>query len=369
MKSITHITTVHPRYDTRIFLKECNSIKENYKIVNLIVADGLGNEVKNGVNIYDIGKPKNRLIRMLFYTKKAYMVAKKMSSSIYHIHDPELVFSGLKLKGAGERVIFDAHEDLPKQLKSKPYLNGFLRTTLSMLASITEKYTLKKYTMLVGATPSITSKLKKINSNAVNINNYPILGELDNNTKWSSKRNEVCYLGGITRIRGIVQLIKAMEYVEDDIKLNLVGGFSENGLIEELKQERGWEKVNYLGVLSRKEVSKILARSKGGIVTFLNVPNHIESQPNKMFEYMSSGIPVIGSNFPLWKEILEKHKCGLTVNPEDPKAIAEGIMQLIRNDDQSKEMGENGKKIVNIIYNWSAESKKLINAYKVILSQ
>src|SRR5690606_29093775 len=114
MKSITHITTVHPRYDTRVFIKECRSIKRRGLDVNLIVADGLGDEIKDGINILDIGKPRNRLIRMIAYTRKAYVLAKKLNSNIYHFHDPELLMLGVKLQNRGKKVVYDVHEDVPK---------------------------------------------------------------------------------------------------------------------------------------------------------------------------------------------------------------------------------------------------------------
>jgi glycosyltransferase involved in cell wall biosynthesis len=60
------------------------------------------------------------------------------------------------------------------------------------------------------------------------------------------------------------------------------------------------------GFVNREEAKQIMAESKAGIVTFLPLPNHINAQPNKMFEYMSASLPVICSDFPLWNSIVEK---------------------------------------------------------------
>jgi len=158
--------------------------------------------------------------------------------------------------------------------------------------------------------------------------------------------------------------VKALEFV--DIRLDLAGEIPE-GFKQELQKEIGWSKVNELGYIDRKQSLKVKSESIAGVVTFLALPNHINAQPNKIFEYMASGIPVIGSNFPLWKEIIEDNNCGICVDPTEPLKIAEAIKYLQENPDAATEMGENGKKMVLEKYNWQAEEKKLINFYLNIL--
>jgi len=89
--------------------------------------------------------------------------------------------------------------------------------------------------------------------------------------------------------------------------------------------------------------------------------------PNKIFEYMIAGLPVIASNFPLWKEIVEGNNCGICVNPLDPKEIANAIKYLIDHPDEARAMGENGRRSVLEKYNWEKESEKLIRLYEEIL--
>lgn len=92
-------------------------------------------------------------------------------------------------------------------------------------------------------------------------------------------------------------------------------------------------------------------------------PNYVDAQPNKMFEYMSAGLPVIASNFPLWKEIIEGNQCGICVNPLEPKEIAAAIDWLTQNPEAAEQMGKNGRKAVEEKYNWQNEEEKLINLY------
>ena len=124
---ITHLTSVHPRFDTRIFHKMCSSLVEHGSIVNLIVADGKGDEVNNGIRITDVGTFKNRLIRINLAPKQIFDKAVTLNSDIYHLHDPELIPIGLKLKKLGKKVIFDSHEDIPQQIMSKSYMYPSVR--------------------------------------------------------------------------------------------------------------------------------------------------------------------------------------------------------------------------------------------------
>ena len=367
MNKISHLTSVHSRKDTRIFIKMCSSLASNNFRVNLVVSDGLGEEVKNGVCIFDVGKvPSGRLSRMLKVTKKIYLKSLELDSDIYHIHDPELIPVGLKLKKHNKKVIFDAHEDLPKQLLNKPYLNLFMRFILSKVFSLYERVVCPKFDAIITATPFIRDKFLKINVRSVDINNFPLLDELENGREWGQKKDEIAYVGGISKIRGIIEVIDAMSFTEN-IRLNLIGEFNEKNIEKSVKKHCGWSNVNELGFLSRQEIKGVLADSKLGLVTFLPLSNHIEAQPNKMFEYMSAGLPVVSSNFSLWREIIEGNECGICVDPSDSKAISSAIQYIFDHPVEAKRMGENSRRAIENRYNWTIEENKMLKLYRGLL--
>ncbi len=363
-KKICHLSSAHPRYDIRIFMKMCSSLAESGLATNYVVADGKGDECKNGVSIHDVGSAKSRLSRIFGSSKAVYRKALALDCDLYHLHDPELWPYAYFLRKKGKNVIFDAHEDFPKALLSKYYLNKVSAHILAFLAATVEKFVCSRLDHVIGATPSITKKYSFLNR-ATNINNYPILGEFAPHSDKSEER-EIIYLGEISQIRGIKQIVQSLEHLEG-VRLNLAGTFVDQGFRRELESIEGWKKVKYWGHVDRTQARNLLSRSSVALVTFLPEPNHLDSQPNKIFEYMSAGLPIVLSDFPLWNEIAEKHECGVCVDPKDPNRIAHAVGQLLDHPTDAKKMGLNGKNAIKNIFNWKAESVKLIKLYDEVL--
>lgn len=361
---ICHLTSVHRRHDIRIFHKECISLASTYKTY-LIVADGHGNSTVEGVTICDAGlKNKNRLLRFAITTRNVYRLAKATNSDLYHFHDPELIPIGLILRWHGYRVIYDIHEDVPRDILSKDYL-GLLKKPISFMFERLENFSARYMSGLITVTSHLEQRFLQENSRIITINNYPRVNELVNITPSEKKVQNVAYVGSVSRIRGLLELVQSLRYTQ--VKLEIAGDFVSAEFEEQLKNLPEWSKVIHHGHVDRGEVKKILGRALAGIVTIYPEPNHLNSQPIKVYEYMSAGIPVIGSDFPAMRNILEKNNCGLWVDPFDPQAIGEAINFIVSNPVTSQRMGQQGKLAVATHFNWECEEKKLLHFYKNIL--
>jgi glycosyltransferase involved in cell wall biosynthesis len=313
-----------------------------------------------------VGRVGGRLNRIFATTRRVFDKAVALDVDIYHLHDPELIPIGLALKRRGKMVIFDSHEDVPRQLLSKSYLGPISRQVMSKSFAILERYACSRFDGIIAATPFIRDTFLQINPCTVDVNNFPMSGELASDGKEHNKSSEVCYVGGISAIRGIRELARAGQILRSPAKINLAGAFSDQTVEAEVKGYEGWRNINQLGVLDRLAVREVLQRSAAGIVTFHSLPNHLDALPTKMFEYMSSGIPVIASNFPLWRDIIEGNHCGICVDPRDPCAIAAAIDYLVTNPVVASAMGRNGRKAVVEKYNWAIQAAKLTEFYGAI---
>jgi len=365
MQTICHLSSVHPLTDTRIFHKECKTlVNSGYKVVFVVQHEH--DEELEGITVKAIKKPKNRKERMTTTVNQVYQRALECDADAYHFHDPELIPMGLRLKKQGKKVVYDVHEDVPRQILSKHWIPYFSRRMISWNVERMENFAAKRFDYIVTATPFIRNRFRRINSKTVDVNNYPILSELHvPDADWGSKEKLVCYVGAIGKTRGIYEMVEAIEMTK--YTMLLAGKFGSSAGRESAVNIDGWSRVVELGHINRDEVKKVLSRSMAGLVVLNPIPNYIDALPVKMFEYMAAGIPVIASDFPLWKEIVEGNNCGICVGPLNVKEIASAITWIIEHPEQAKAMGENGRKAVEEKYNWEREGQKLIKLYRELL--
>lgn len=365
-KKICILSSVHQAFDVRIFHKEAKSLVLAGYDVTLIIQHSK-NEIIDGVKIIALSKPKNRFLRIFGTTWKVFRLALKQKSNVYHFHDPELIPIGILLKiFTTGKVIYDVHEELYKDIICKKWISTFLRKPLAWFLKNMEKIFSKKFDYIFAAYESIARGFAKQNN--IVINNYPLVTIFSQIQKESKKQNNnyiLIYVGGMSPLKGINEMVMAMDLIEySNVKLRLIGKFDDKIFEKYIKNLKGFSKVEYLGFKSQEETWRYLINANVGIACFH--PVHKECLPNKLFEYMAAGLPVIVSNFSLWKKIIEENKCGITVDPLNPKKIAKAFEFSTKHPIEAKKMGENGRKATLKKYNWEKEAKKMIKIYKSI---
>lgn len=373
MIKVCHVTSVHQRYDTRIFHKECTSLAKAGYDVTLLVADNKAPEVRNGVKIISADfKPKSRWDRIMYSSSVMFKYAMEVNAEIYHLHDPELLPAAKKLKQRAKKVIFDSHEDVPGVILKKQWIPWYLKKTCAEIYSIYANYVLQKLDYLIAATPHVVEFLRSVNANVALITNYPIIDDksisLRNSEYLTGEMSKtIVYAGGISEQWSHENILKAIENM--DIKYELAGVVT-HAYLEKLQEYSSWGKVVYHGKVPHDEVNKLFSKSSVGLAILqpsFNTNGKIGNLSNtKLFEYLAAGLPVICTNFKIWSEIIKKWKCGICVDPNNTTEIHDAIEYLVNNPHEAMKMGKNGQKAIIDEFNWQKQEQTLINTYKNI---
>jgi len=359
------LTSVHPPFDVRIFHKQAKTlIKAGYGVV--LIAQHTKEETVDGVKIVPLPKAKHRFERMTKVVWKLFRLALKEKANVYHFHDPELILIGVGLKLLGKKVIYDVHEDVPKDILAKDWAGNFMiRKTISFIFDGLERFSSVFFDSVISATPDIAKKFNP--TKTILLRNMPILELIDTVKPASRKRDKsiVIYAGGLSRVRGIKEIIQAMELVKAKAELWLLGKWKSEEFKKQCEILEGWEYTKYLGYKEIEHVYSYMKNANIGIVNFLPQPHNINSLPNKPFEYMACSVPIVMSNFPYWEEMFKG--CAIFCNSQEPRDIAKKIDFLLAHPQEAERIGRSGRQVILEKYNWENESKKLIKMYQDLL--
>lgn len=366
IRPLIHMTTVHSRTDTRIAIKQAATLAEWLSPSMLLyVQDGQGDADLGTYRIVDTGpRPAGRLRRMTLGAWRMYRAVRAAKPDVVHFHDPELIPIGMLLRLEGVRVVYDVHEDLPRQIANKSYIPGVFRALIAVVAEFFEWLSGSIFNGIVPATSAIAKRFPA--GRTVLVQNFPVPEELVLPTQlpYAERPLGFVYIGGLTRIRGTSNMIEAIDLVsKPKAKLHLGGNFSPAVHESECRNIGGWSRVVYHGWVGRSTVATLLGNVRAGIIVSHSLPRHVVALPTKMFEYMAAGLPVIVSDFPILRSIVQTGNCGLLVDPEDPNAIARAMDWILDNPAEAERMGQRGQRLVETTYNWPTEARRLIGFY------
>lgn len=371
---VCHLISNHKMNDMRVFEKECKSLARNGFDVTLIgFGERESDKLIDGVRCISLHCPiKNELELLKKRNKLSLQAALEVDAEIYHLHEPELLSIGKKLKRKGKKVLFDSHEFYGWQLRDNVHKIKIIKTPPFVMKAIGfcymqyEKRICKKIDAVIQVcTMNGEDYFANRCRRSVFIRNLPYATDYNRTSPVDfSQKPMVAMIGYITKERGVTQLVKATHQAEGT--LLLAGAFFPKNYEPELRQMPEFKCVDFKGFLDKTGMFNLMNQANIGASTLLNVGQYdkIDTFPTKVYDYMSMELPVIISNTRYAQKMNEKYHFGICVNPENPEEISKAITWLMEHPVQALEMGKNGRKAIEEEFNWEKESEKLIAFYR-----
>jgi glycosyltransferase involved in cell wall biosynthesis len=362
-----HISIIHRPLDARIFDRECRTLAAAGHEVHLVTAGPPARAI-DGVRFHACAEATARppLRRQWSRLLRASWHALSLRADIYHLQDPHLIPLGLALKLRGARVVYDVHEDYPAHARTKLLDKPARRALKPLVWRAFEAVARRTFDGFVCATPAIARRFPPGRTSLVR--NVPRLEGFETaaSVPWSERENVAIYAGLLTTARGTPEMVEMIELLPADLsaRLVLLGDFRVRRVEADLRARPSWAKVDYLGFLSRPEMIDRLGTARVGLAVLHPFPNHLEAMPTKLFEYMAAGLPVVASDFPLWRELFAQVGCGLVVDPLDPAAIANAVAYLLTHPAEAEAMGRRGRAAIEARHNWRFEEPELLALYE-----
>lgn len=367
MISVCHLTSVHGDHDDRIFFKMCRSAAtagcRTYQ-----VAPGIKDSEEDGVSLRALRIPAWRPLRATIGAWRAYRAALRTGASIVHFHDPELIWAGFFLKRRGRRVVFDMHELVGSQVLDKTWLGPlWFRRMITRAYEAMERRAVERFDAIVlaesGYARELLPKYPGHRDRFHIIRNLPVLAIIDRDKTIPDRTGPftVIYVGGLSAIRGIRELIDAVGRVEG-VRLHLLGWWENDDFRKSCEALPGYANTRYLGSVRMDEVYAPMRAADLGALLMYPLKNHTTSRPIKIYEYMACGRPMLLSGFPEWTEAFGSS--AWFVDPHDVDAIAGAIAFARDHAGERADRGLNGRRAVEEGLSWEKEAGRLIELYR-----
>lgn len=366
-RSIFLGTSVHRWNDTRIFHKQATSLAKKYDVELHAPAD-FDYKEENGVRIYGLPEWKKVSDRKNI-RRELWKRIKNSTAEIFHFHDPELLWLGIKTRVILKRiVIYDIHEDYEKAILSKIWIPRYFRFVISKLFYLYEQISISLIKNNISTSELIANKFKSTRINQEIIYNFPLLPSKNPNSH-KKDDNLIIYVGIITKIRGFNEIVEALSLIKEQFSFRfmVIGPVHESYQKEinaKIKLLNLGDRIDFKGLMPYNDIFEYIEKAIVGLVCLLPEPNHLVTFPNKIFEYISRGTAVIASDFPLYRQVINKAKCGILVDPRNTKDIAKSIVYSLNNKEKMIEYGINGFNAVHKQFHWELEEIKLQKYYK-----
>ncbi len=366
---ICQVCNGHSVDDSRVFHRACCELaKAGYEVHLLAQGSGAQPYEHKGVIIHPLPESKTRMQRYTRASRVAQLAA-DIKPDLFHVHEPDLL--GPVISRAGSRpVIYDVHESFLDMLNESKWLPSWAKPLARMAWDQWERRLVRRCAGIVVVTEPIAKRYASLHSNVRVVANFPDWQSLDDLPSVVRDGKTCVIAGALTRDRGISQVFEALGILKQrdvEVPLALAGPSISEDYLRSLWDEASRlgisRQVHYHGILSKEKSLLLQNQGSIGLATYLPLQNSMSGLPNKLMECMALGLPVVCSDFPVYRQVAGETGAAILVDPTKPEQIADAIESLINNPSVARQMGEAGKEAVRSRFNWQTESKKLLDLY------
>ena len=295
-------------------------------------------------------------------------------ADVYQCFDPWALAVGLLIKRGrpGARVVYEATESYPRIQLERKDLPLPLRWFSYFLVRLLEHAAVRRADWIIDTTRTRARRFARLGRRVSVVANLPPVGFAPEPAE--ERKPWVVCTGLICRHRGFDVLLRAFALVAPKLphaRLRVLGLFAPGEGLEDwsrdfLRQACLESRVDFLGwIPTYQGMFRELASCSLGVILFQPYWwNDYTNLPDKLFDFMATGLAVIASRFPEMGRVVEETGCGWLVDPADPAVVAEAMERALANPEECRTRGEAGRRAVLDRYNWSAAEAILLGIYR-----
>ena len=315
--------------------------------------------------------PAHRFLQGLKYGRIVGAKAAALKPVAYHCHDLNAILAGFRARKIhAAPVVYDAHELWPH--RNRP--DARRRKTWALERA--DAYFCRRCDGVITVNDSIARHMERtyrLGKEVVVVRNIPSLAARDappsHGMLGEMPKPRLVYVGGIQTFRGLEQIIAAMPQISDAVFAAIGPGTPEyRAGLEKLAADTGVaDRVRFVEWVPPSSVVPTVAQGDLGMCLFQ--ASHLSyywTLPNKFFEYLHAGIPVLASDFPETRRLVEQYDVGALCDPGDPSSIAGAINDLLSRPADLARMRDNALKAAQEL-NWEHERERLLGLYRTLL--
>lgn len=365
------------RTDARV-LKEAGSLAAaGYRVQVVALLDGSGEAIEEraGFTIVRIHRKTPRrpqglakALLLLEYYLRAFRLVRGQRFDVHHAHDLDtLPLAAALARRADARLVYDSHELYPEISTHGPLMRLVWRRLESALIrradavvtvcesiaeELAERYRVPAPLTVLNCPPAAALPAAAVPVNRLR-ERAGLVGD---------PRKIVLYQGGLVPNRGLSQLIAAARDLDDAVVVLLGWGKSEPQLRWQIREDDLGDRVLIVPPVEQHELIDFTAGADLGVIPYEAVGlNNYYAAPNKLFDYIAAGLPVIGSPFPELRRFLEGLDLGRTCDP-NPEDIAATANAILGDDALRERLAANARRAAKRLV-WEEESRKLVELY------